>query len=262
MSRTREFDALIPILERAQISHDSVLVVHSAIAHLSRRGFRAEAMIEAFLDYMIKGTLVMPTMTWRTVTPERPRWDELSTPSHTGVLSEIFRTRYATSRSIHPTHSVAACGSQAQGLLSRHHLDDTPVSPNSPYGLMRDTPAYLLMIGVGLESCTAIHLPEETIAPDIYLRPSDQTEVYECRDRHGAVHQVRTRRHWRLDRDFPKFGPVLAVQKCSHTGQIEGCDYMLVSLSHLLGVVTDALRADRSATLKQANGSRGAVPTV
>ena len=61
----------------------------------------------------------------------------------------------------------------------------TPVSANSPYGLMREDPAYVLLLGVGLESCTAIHLPEETIAPDIYLRPAEQTEIYECRDRDG-----------------------------------------------------------------------------
>ena len=76
----------------------------------------------------------------------------MSTPSHTGVLTEIFRTRYATARSIHPTDSVAACGADAQRLVARHHLDDTPVSANSPYGLMRDDPAYVLLLGVGLET--------------------------------------------------------------------------------------------------------------
>ncbi len=115
MSNTREYDALIPILDRMQVPRDGVLVVHSAIATLSRQGFRAEAMIEALLRYLSAGTLVMPTMTWRTVTPEQPLWDELATPSHTGVLTEMFRTGYATARSIHPTHSVAACGPQRNG---------------------------------------------------------------------------------------------------------------------------------------------------
>ena len=72
MPVTRESAALIPVLERMQVPHDGVLVVHSAIATLSRAGFRAEAMIEAFLNYMRNGTVVMPTMTWRTVTPQNP----------------------------------------------------------------------------------------------------------------------------------------------------------------------------------------------
>jgi aminoglycoside 3-N-acetyltransferase len=251
MSRTREYAALIPVLERIGLPPDGTLVVHSAIAKLSRNGFRAEAMIEALLDYMSPGTLVMPTMTWRTVTPERPVWDEVATPSHTGVLTEIFRTRYASARSIHPTHSVAAYGSEAQRLVARHHLDDTPVSANCPYGLMRDTPAYVLLLGVGLESCTAIHLPEELIAPEIYLQPAEQSETYECRDRHGLMHKVLTRRHRRLNRDFPKFFPALAGQGLLHSGEITDSAYMIVGLRALLDVVTNALRADKNATIGQ-----------
>jgi len=247
---TREHDALIPILERMQIPHDGVLVVHSAIATLSRSGFRAESMIEALLGYMSEGTVVMPTMTWRSVTPEHPVWDELATPSHTGVLTEVFRTRYATARSIHPTHSAAAYGPQAQQLLARHHLDDTPVSANSPYGLMRDSAAYVLLLGVGLESCTAIHLPEETIAPDIYLRPTEQAEIYECRDRRGVAHQVRTRRHWRLDRDFPKFAPLLQQKGLMLSGDLIGCRYAIVALGDLLDAVFATLIVDPRGTLR------------
>jgi aminoglycoside 3-N-acetyltransferase len=246
----RERAALIPLLQQCGIPRNGVLVVHSAIATLSRRGFRAEAMIEALLDYMRDGTLVMPTMTWRTVTTMQPKWDELATPSHTGALTEVFRTRYATARSIHPTHSVAACGPQAQRLLGRHHLDDTPVSPNSPYGLMRDEAAFVLLLGIGLETCTAIHLPEETIAPEIYLRPAEAAELYQCRDARGVLHQVRTRRHWRLDRDFPKFGPPLEKSGLMWSGTIATCPYSVVGLSDLLDAVSAALMADPRGTLR------------
>ena len=183
MSRTRESDALVPLLERMRVAPDGVLVVHSAIATLSRRGFRAEAMIETFLDYMSNGTVVMPTMSWRTVTRDHPHWDEIETRSETGVLSEIFRTRYASRRSIHPTHSVAAHGAKARRsgrtASSRRHagLIQQSVWSDGTYQ------AYVLMIGVGLETCTAIHLAEETIAPDVYLRPLDPSELYQCRDR-------------------------------------------------------------------------------
>jgi aminoglycoside 3-N-acetyltransferase len=251
MPVSQESAAFIPVLERMQVPHDGTLVVHSAIATLSRAGFRAEGIIGALLDYMNAGTVVMPTMTWRTVTPQNPFWDELGTPSHTGVLSEVFRTRYAEARSIHPTHSVAARGLQAQRLLARHHLDDTPVSPNSPYGLMRDERSYVLMIGVGLETCTAIHLPEETIAPDIYLLPLDNEEVYECRDRHGRTHRMHARRHRRLNRDFPRFAPPLKAKGLLHEGEMAGCRYTLVGLNDLLTEVTSGLLMNRFATLAE-----------
>ncbi len=103
----RESDAFSPILRRFGVPRDGVLIVHSGIAQLSRQGFTAEGIIESLLDHAANGNVFMPTMTWRTVSPANPEWDEIRTPSHTGVLSEIFRARYAVARSIHPTHSVA-----------------------------------------------------------------------------------------------------------------------------------------------------------
>src|SRR6266480_4298124 len=101
MATSREADAFRPILQHFGVPSDGVLIVHSAIATLSHRGYRAEAIVDALIKHMRDGNLFMPTMTWRTVTPERPNWDEINTPSHTGVLSEIFRTQYASARSIH-----------------------------------------------------------------------------------------------------------------------------------------------------------------
>jgi aminoglycoside 3-N-acetyltransferase len=248
-----ERGALLPILEDFGVPRNGMLVVHSAIRTLSRNGFRAEAIIEALLDYLVDGSLFMPTMTWRTVTPARPVWDEILTPSHTGALTEIFRTRYARARSIHPTHSVAGRGPAAGTLLARHHIDDTPVSGNSPYGLMRDYQTFILLLGVGLECCTAIHLAEETIAPDLYVRPKDQTEVYECRDRTGTVHRVLTRRHWRLDRDFPRFAPSLAQHGLLKSGKIAGCPYAILAMRDLLREIFAALIADKTATLRHAD---------
>jgi aminoglycoside 3-N-acetyltransferase len=193
----------------------------------------------------------MPTMTWRTVTPQSPGWDEIETRSETGVLTEIFRTRYAAARSIHPTHSAAAFGVAAEALTAQHHLDDTPVSAKSPYGLMRESPSYILMIGVGLECCTAIHFPEEVIAPDLYLRQLNPTEVYPCRDRSGRIHYVQTRRHWRLDRYFPKFGPILERKGLLQSGKLNGCPYAVVRLSDLLTIVFAALSDDPRGTLRR-----------
>lgn len=239
------------ILNEAGVTRSSLLIVHSAIAKLSRQGFRAEEMIETFLDQVPGGGLFMPTMTWRTVTPAQPHWDELATPSHTGVLSEIFRTRYATARSIHPTHSVAGWGKEAPMLLSRHHVDDTPVSSNSPYGLMRDYDTHVLMIGVGLESCTAIHHPEEIVNEALYVLPRVSSEIYFCRDRHGTTHELRARRHPRLDRDFTQFEPRLEAKAELRAHVIGDCRCIIFSLSALLREVFAALMHDPRGTLAE-----------
>lgn len=238
MTGTAGREAIPEILKRFDVPRDAVLVVHSAIAGLTRQGFRAEAMIEGALGYLSSGTLLMPTMTWRTVTPENPVFDELHTPSHTGVLSEVFRTKYATARSLHPTHSAAGTGPLAKVLLSTHHLGTTPVPASSPYALIRDYPAYILMLGVGFEAVTAIHHPEEAIAPDIYVKPMEQAERYELRPRHGAPVTFMLRRHLRpRERNYPKYGPLLATQGRILAGDIGGVSWQLVRASDLLAEV-------------------------
>src|SRR5258708_34091356 len=118
MATSREAAAGGPILERFGVPRDGVLVAHSAIAPLSRRGLRAEAIIEALIDYMRDGNLFMPTMTWRTVTPEQPHWDEPETPSHTGVLTKLFRTCYASGRAIHPPPPAPGPGTSCRPPLT------------------------------------------------------------------------------------------------------------------------------------------------
>jgi aminoglycoside 3-N-acetyltransferase len=233
-----ERETLHGILRRFAVPAEAVLVVHSAIAGLSRQGFRAEAMIEALLEYLKGGTLLMPTMSWRTVTPQNPVFDELRTPSHVGVLTEVFRTKYATHRSLHPTHSAAAAGPLAKTLLSTHHLGTTPVPASSPYALMRDYPACILFIGVGLEACTAIHHPEEAVAAEIYVKPPEQAERYELRPRQGAPVTFMLRRHLHTrDRKFPKYGPILAARGRILEGEIGGVPWKIVRAADLLAEV-------------------------
>ncbi|MGE5538001.1 MAG: AAC(3) family N-acetyltransferase [Gemmatimonas sp.] len=238
---SREAGVVAQLLRDALVPSDGVLFVHSAFRKLGEAGFRVEPFIEALLDGMHGGTLGMPTMTWRIVTPESPVFDELSTPSHVGVMPETFRTAYATHRSLHPTHSVAMAGPLAGVLTARHHVDDTPVSANSPYGLARAHDAHVLLIGVGLERCTAIHHAEELVAPDVYLKPANEAEPYQCRSRDGTVHLVKLRRHLRLNRDFPQFEPVLAGRGKLHRGEIAGVPWIAAPLEDLLREVIDAL---------------------
>jgi aminoglycoside 3-N-acetyltransferase len=246
---TRETRAAAELLDRAGVPGNGVLFVHSAFRRLGAEGYRAEAFIEALLDYMDAGTLVMPTMTWRVVTPASPFFDELGTPSHVGILAERFRLDYATHRSLHPTHSVAAYGRLADHLTSSHHLDDTPCALSSPYGKARKTDAHVVLLGTGLERCTAIHHAEEVIAPGVYLAPPEQAELYRCRNRGGITHEVRLRRHLRLNRDFPQFAAPLAERGRLRRGEIAGTPWLAISQRDLLDEVITALERDPRAII-------------
>jgi len=247
------------ILESFPGGTNSVLIVHASFSSYSKAGLEANKFCNCLLSTMNGSTLLMPTMTWRTVTPEQPVFDEKQTPSHTGILSEVFRLNYSTNRSLHPTHSVAGAGPLSQILLGSHHKGTTPCASNSPYGLMRDYDAYALFlgnagsIGLGLEVCTAIHHCEEVMAPLLYVLPHSQSERYLLRDRNGFTIEVETRRHKKIKRNFKKFESTLESLGGLIIGETNELNWMKVSLNCLYRLVFNELSINPGATLCEEN---------
>lgn len=189
-------------LDAAEVDPNGVLMVHSSFRQLGKEGYSPEDILEALKRYMADGTLLLPTMSWRYVKPDKPEFDEIATPSNTGVLTEIFRTQYATKRSIHPTHSVAGLGKRLDEILGGHHLCVTPCAAESPFRRMLESDATILMLGIGMDCCTVLHAAEEATAPDVYVKPESLTEKYVCTDRDGEKVDVMLRRHKFLPRDY------------------------------------------------------------
>ena len=237
--------AVYQVMARLGIPRDGVLMVHSSFKTLAREGHKPPAVLRALVDYMEPGTILFPTMSWRYVKPESPVFDELQTPSNTGVLTELFRTQYATARGLHPTHSVAGRGKLAEDLLGGHHFDETPCSARSPFGLLARYDAWLLMLGITMDCCTLIHHVEEMVAPDLYLKPQAERETYTCRDRKGQEITVHLRRHLFLPRDYWQFQDVLAAQGELRTARIDNCMCRAFRATDMVCVVTEALTARR-----------------
>jgi aminoglycoside 3-N-acetyltransferase len=233
--------AVHQVMERIGIPRDGVLMVHSSFKTLGREGHEPAAVLQAFVDYMAPGTLLLPTMSWRYVKPESPMFDELETPSNTGILTELFRTQYATARSLHPTHSVAGRGKLAEDLLSGHHLDETPCSARSPFGLLARYDAWVLMLGISMDCCTLIHHVEEMVAPDLYLKPQAERETYTCRDRKGREVTVHLRRHLLLPRDYWQFQDVLATRGELRTARIDNSVCRAFRVADMVRAVTDVM---------------------
>lgn len=243
----RADDAISRALRKLGVPRDGMLLVHSAFRALGRHGHDAESAVESIVEHMAPGTLLMPTMSWRFVTPASPRFDELSTPSNTGVLTEIFRTRYASGRSLHPTHSVAGLGPRAAQALATHHLDDTPCAPRSPFGALVTHDGWVVMMGVSMDCCTLIHHVEELIAPDLYLRK--EAESYLCVDRNGRETRVKLRRHLHLPRDYWQFQDRLAASGLLHICALDGVVFRAFRARHLVDLVTTTLRARADAII-------------
>lgn len=177
-------------------------MIHSAFKGFARDGYAALEVLEALLDYMRDGTLVLPSMSWRSVNLQNPIFDELTTPSNTGILCEIFRTQFATHRSLHPTHSVCAVGAEAAAITATHHLSHTPCDKHSPFIKIVELSGSVLMLGVGIDCCTILHAAEENTAPDVYVKPEYDAVTYTCIAKDKTQQQVQLRRHLFLPRNY------------------------------------------------------------
>jgi aminoglycoside 3-N-acetyltransferase len=234
--------AVAGALEQLNIPRDSVLMVHSAFKTMAREGHDLNLALGALVAHMAPGTLLLPTMSWRFVNPRNPVFDELATPCNTGALAEAFRARYATARSLHPTHSAAGLGRLAAEILSQHHLDDTPCSDRSPFGQLVAHDGWVLMLGIGMDCCTLIHHVEEIVAPDLYLRSAGERETYACRDRRGREFTVHLRRHLFLPRDYWQFQDALAARGELRLARVDNAVCRAFRARDLVRAVSEALR--------------------
>jgi len=171
-----------------------ILLVHSSLKSLGRLPDGPETAIAALIEALgSEGTLLMPALSYETVTVENPFFDVANTPSCVGALTECFRTRPGTMRSVHPTHSVCGIGSAAGHMLSEHSRDVTPCGEHSPFFKLKSEAGQILFLGCGLKPNTSMHAVEELVEPaylynswvDYRIKLADASETAMRVRRHG-----------------------------------------------------------------------------
>jgi len=159
------------------------LIVHSSLSRIGWVVSGAEAVIWALLDAVgPAGNLVMPTFSggltdpagW-VAPPVPPAWhdtiraemlpfDPARTPTRNmGAIPELFRAWPGVCRSDHPVFSFAAAGPNSIALTARHPLGWAR-GPDSPLGGIYERDGWILLLGVGYERNSSLHLGETRAA--------------------------------------------------------------------------------------------------
>jgi aminoglycoside 3-N-acetyltransferase len=170
---------------------------------------------------------VIRGMSWDEIRAYRnlmPPFNKHTTPSGMGAIAEALRTTDGAVRSDHPQSSFAAIGPEAELLMAGHELS-SHLGERSPLAKLYQRGAQVLMLGVGYEYCTAMHLAEYRYTP----KPPMQT--YAC------VIVTEGKRGWTGyqdvvldDNDFEEIGKSLAEEAVVRNGYVGHAECCLMPL--------------------------------
>lgn len=170
---------IIKALQAVGVKQGQTIMVHTSLSKLGFVCGGAEVVIEALIECVgDSGTIMMPTQSWKNLDPSTgvhweepekwwqtirenwPAYNKDITPTNTmGAVAEMFRKWPGTIRSDHPARSVAAYGKNAKYLVQNHDLSNI-FGDGSPIGKLYELDAYVLLIGVGYDKNTSIHLAD------------------------------------------------------------------------------------------------------
>ena len=158
------FETLLKDLKELPIDTGGTLLVHSSMKSIGEVDGGADTVLDALSELMRGGLLVLPTHTWDHIGTGKGQcdlFDYRSEPVCIGLLPEMFRKRESVIRSLHPTHSVAALGTDAEGYVEGEEYIDTPAGRKGCWGKLYDRNAKILFLGCGVSCNTYLHGVEE-----------------------------------------------------------------------------------------------------
>lgn len=227
---------LVEQLLQLGVRRGIVLVVHTSFRRVAPVESGPGGLIEALTETVgPDGTLVMPTMTGsRALVP----FDSATTPSRgMGVVAETFRRTSGVLRSSHPTSSFASRGPLAEAIIAPQPLEPSH-SPDSPIGRAADHGGWVLLLGVGHDANTTIHLAENLAGVPYRVRKWTTLDV------DGQERRVEYDEIDHCCRNFELVGAWLEEQGLQRGGRVGHADARLARARDILNVTVPVLHAD------------------
>ncbi|MGV3625354.1 MAG: AAC(3) family N-acetyltransferase [Archangium sp.] len=144
---------IVEQLKNLGIRSDDVVIVHTSFRALKPVEGGVLGLIAALRE--VAGTVVMPTMS-----AGDSVFDPKRTPSvDMGIVAETFWRKPGVIRSTHPGGSFAAIGPHAERICAPQPLSP-PHGLVSPVGVVYELNGKVLLLGVGHDANTTVHLAE------------------------------------------------------------------------------------------------------
>jgi aminoglycoside 3-N-acetyltransferase len=193
----KEFrDLLINVLG---IKSSDTVFIHSSLDKINLN-FSPFVVLKMLIDIVgPDGTIVFPTYPMGysyDFLKQGKVFNQKSTPSATGILSEIARRHKDAYRSLHPTKSVVAIGKNAEEITSTHHLSPYPYDTNSPYQKIYQYNAKIIGLGIKSTYLSCVHTVDDSYKEDFVVEVYHK-QLFEsvCVNSSGNKVIVKTKAH-------------------------------------------------------------------
>jgi aminoglycoside 3-N-acetyltransferase len=253
-------EMLVADLTGLGIDSGTTVLLHSSLSSLGYVCGGAQTVIEAMRTVLgAGGTLVVPTHSgansdpahweappvpeswWPIIRSAMPAFDPRLTPTRgMGAIPDSLLRHPDARRSDHPQVSFAAIGHHASEITSGHRIDQQ-LGITSPLGRIYDLEGSVLLVGVGHDRNTSLHLAE-------YLAswPSKRTR------QHGAAVLVDGERRWVTftdldidESDFPTIGAAFEATGSARRGRVGHAAAVLMPQRALVDFATDWIARHR-----------------
>ncbi len=235
------------------LSPNASLLVHSSMKSIGEVEGGAETVLDVLCEGLNSGLLVMPTHTWDTIIEENSTYDFRTEPSCTGILGTLLLKRPGAIRSLHPTHSVAAYGKDAEKFVEGEHLCQSPCPREGVMGKLLDRHGKVLFIGCPLSKNTFIHGVEEwagvshrlsePILRNIVMR--DGRVFFTAVARHSAPIPDVSLNYAKLEQPFLELGIAKEFRFGDARCVLCDCDGMTLLVSEMLILQPDLFLDDK-----------------
>lgn len=235
------------------------LLVHASLNALGWTCGGPQAVCDALREVVTdSGTLVMPTHTGQYTEPSSwsvppvpdewigtiregmPVYRPAVTPTRgVGAVPECCRNYPDVIRSRHPEVSFAAWGSEAEAIVAGHDFD-YGLGEGSPLARIYERDGEILLLGVGHDANTSLHLaehraeiPKETVTSGApVVRDGERVRV-EYEDIETSTE------------DFPKIGTAFEEQVGVVEGRVGAATAKLIDQRELVDFATEWFEANR-----------------
>ena len=234
--------------EELLVESGQTLFVHSSIDRLNL-GFPFYRVI-ALLRELVgeKGNLLFPTdsaITSRDFLEGRKVFDQLRTPSVTGLLTEFARRQTGACRSLHPSKSVCALGPAAMQLTGDQHRSPYPYGENSPYYRIVPYDGRIIGLGVSTRNLSFVHCVEDRLKEAFPVRVRlERTFTVECQNNTGQMIPVTTFSHdpILMDHDIPRFMQRYVQPEICRDIKLKGYHFFRAEAGPLLNRMSELAR--------------------